>query len=207
MKLQIVGSDGSKGKEIDLPAFFETTINEHLLYEAVKCFLANQRQGTAKSKGRSEVSGGGVKPWRQKGTGRARSGSNTSPIWKRGGKAHGPQPHLYKTSFNKKARKKAITIALSLKAGEGNVTIIDAIELQDAKTKSMVQILKNIGIEKQKSLLVLNQSPAAALRAGRNIKFLKIKPVHEITVYDVMNCQKLIFTKESLDKVIEVYGS
>jgi len=148
MKITIISKDGKNGKEIELPKLFETKINEHLLYEAVKCYLANQRQGNSQTKTRAEVSGGGRKPWKQKGTGRARAGSNTSPVWKRGSKAHGPEPRLYKTNLNRIARRKALHMALSVRASEGGLQVLDALEVATPKTKEIVTVLHNLGADK-----------------------------------------------------------
>ncbi len=198
--------DGSNGKQIDLPAVFETKGNGHVLYEAVKSHLANQRQGTAKTKTRAETSGGGKKPWRQKGTGRARSGSNTSPIWVRGGKAHGAVPRDYRTGLNRKVKRSALQMALSLAASEGRLKVLDALEIAEAKTKRMVEILEKIGAAQSKSLLVLEPPDAKILQAGRNVSLLCIKPVNELNAYDILNCEHLVLTQKSLARIAEVFG-
>lgn len=206
-KINMLQTDGSRGKEIDLPSIFETKVNDHLLYEAVKCYLANQRQGTAKTKTRAEASGGGKKPWRQKGTGHARSGSNTSPIWVRGGKAHGAVPRDYRTSLNRKVRRSALQMALSLKASEGQIKIFESFEVAEPKTKNVVEILGKIGASKAKSLLVLDQPNPKTLRAGRNVACLCIIQVNELSAYDILNCDNLLLTQKSLARIAEVFGS
>ena len=205
IKVAVYSADGAAGKEIELPEVFETKVNEHLIYEAVKCYLANQRQGTSKTKTRAEVSGGGIKPWRQKGTGRARSGSNTSPIWKRGGKAHGPKPRTYDTALNRMAKRSALRMALSIKAQNGGITVIDALAMNAPKTKDLCAILKNLGIEKAKSLVVVEKSDKNILLAARNVMNLRVKPVAELNVYEIMNCEKIVLTKQSLGKISEVF--
>jgi len=134
---------GEAAADVELPAsLFDQQVNEHLLYQAVRTYLANQRQGTHKVKSRVEVSGGGRKPWKQKGTGRARSGSNTSPVWVGGGRAHGPEPHSYRVELPKKQRRLALTSALSLKAREARVAILDDPGFDAPKTKAVADLLK-----------------------------------------------------------------
>lgn len=205
MTVKTYKSDGALGNEIKLPEIFDEKPNSHLLYEAVKCFLANQRQGTSKTKGRDEVSGGGIKPWRQKGTGRARSGSNTSPVWKRGGKAHGPDPRDYRTAFNKKARRKALVMAISSKVQGGEIKILESLEISEPKTKNICTLLNNIGSSVNvKNLLVLDGINNKILLAGRNVKDLNIKQLKELNAYDIISCKELIITKDSLLKIAEV---
>ena len=200
-------TDGSAVSDIALPDIFAVKVNGHLLYESVKCYRANQRQGTAKTKRRGEVSGGGIKPWKQKGTGRARSGSNTSSIWVRGGKAHGPNPHLYKTAFNKKARKQSLIMALASKASTGGLKLIEAFSIDEPKTKKIVAVLEKMGVLESSNLVVLDQLNKNALLAARNIKDLAVKQVKDLSAYDVLNCKQVILTKKSLDFLQKAFKS
>lgn len=199
--------DGTPGTESELPEIFSRSVNPHLLYEAVKCHLANQRQGTAKTKSRTEVSGGGEKPFRQKGTGRARAGSNTSPIWVRGGKAHGARPRSYQTSLNRKARRHALAMALSDKASQKGVSVIEEISLSAPKTKEVASILKEMGIQKESVLLVIEDEKGTDVRrAGRNISRLRIMPIRELNAYEVLRCGRLVLTQKSVEHLAEAFS-
>src|SRR5215510_6792543 len=159
MNAKIVGMDGSPKGEAALPTeLFGQPVHEHLLWLSVKRHLGDQRQGTAKVKARGEVSGGGRKPWRQKGTGRARSGSNTSPLWPGGGRAFGPKPRDYRTELPRKQRRIALAAALSQKAIENAVTVIDKLQFQAPRTKEMAAILKKLGLESKRTLLVIEEA-------------------------------------------------
>jgi large subunit ribosomal protein L4 len=199
MKAKLYQQDGKVKGEIELPkSVFAAEIKEHLLHEVLKGYLANQRQGTSKTKGRSEVSGGGRKPWRQKGTGRARAGSNTSPIWVRGGKAHGPDPRDYTTRIPRQMRIQALTGALSSRAKDEKIMVVDAIKCDPPKTKSMAQFLGALSIYGSRNLLVVEASGTGLYRAGRNIKNLDIRPLSEINAYDVLSNENIIFGGEKL---------
>src|SRR5437867_9809832 len=150
------GSDGTETGSIGLPdELFAQPVHEHLMWLSVKRHLGNQRQGTAKVKARGEVSGGGRKPWRQKGTGRARAGSNTSPLWPGGGRAFGPKPRDYRTEMPKQQRRQALASALSLKAGEHAVTVLDQLSFEAPRTKHMAEALERLGLHDKRTLLVL----------------------------------------------------
>jgi len=206
MKAKLYTHNGEIKGEIDLPEeVFGADINEHLMHEVIKGYRANCRQGTSKTKTRAEVSGGGVKPWRQKGTGRARAGSNTSPVWVRGGKAFGPVPRDYSTTVPHKMRKGALCSALSCRAREEKIMVIDALSIEQVKTKTMAGILKALSALGAKNLLVVNAGDLAACRAGRNIKNLQVKPLNEIHTFDVLNNENVIFAgKELIEKAKEV---
>ncbi len=185
--------------EVELPAsVFAAEIKEHLLYQVIKGYLANQRQGTSKTKGRSEVSGGGRKPWRQKGTGRARAGSNTSPVWARGGKAHGPDPRDYTTRIPKQMRKQALAGALSSRAQDGKIIVVESIKCDPPKTKTMAQFLNALSLYGSRNLLIVDQNGTGIYRAGRNVKNLDIKPLSEINAHDVLDNENIIFSGEKL---------
>jgi len=197
MKSKLYQQDGTVKGDIDLPdAVFAVDFREHLLYQVIKGYRANQRQGTANAKGRAEVSGGGRKPWRQKGTGRARAGSNTSPVWSRGGKAHGPEPRDYTTRVPRQMRKAALAVALSARAGEDKILVIDAILFDPPKTKAMIRFLKALPLAGTRSLLITEGNNRPAYLAGRNIPNLDIKPLSEINAWDVLDSDNIIFGSE-----------
>jgi large subunit ribosomal protein L4 len=199
MKATVFSQDGTKKKEIDLPeSVFGGKINEHLMYLVVKAYQANQRQGTSKTKGRSEVSGGGKKPWRQKGTGRARSGSNTSPVWVRGGKAFGPNPRSYTTTIPGKMRLAALRSAFSARAREEKVMVVDAISCNQPKTAIIANMLKALSVYQKRNLLITSPDQKNVFLAGRNIKNLEIKPLAEINALDVLHKENIIFGAEEL---------
>ena len=204
MKAKIYQQDGKVKGEMDLPeAVFNAEVNEHLLHQVITQLLANQRQGTSKTKGRSEVSGGGRKPWRQKGTGRARAGSNTSPIWVRGGKAHGPDPRDYYTVIPRKMKKLALKSALSSRAQSENVIIVDKVNCDVPKTKTIDALLKALSLSGKRNLLIVDMTSSNIYLSGRNIRDLEIKPVSEINAYDVMSNENIIFCDEGLIGKVE----
>jgi large subunit ribosomal protein L4 len=209
MKAKVYRQDGKVKGEIELPAsVFAAEIREHLLYQVIKGYLANQRQGTSKTKGRSEVSGGGRKPWRQKGTGRARAGSNTSPVWARGGKAHGPDPRDYTTHLPRAMRRQALRGALSSRAKDEKIMVVDALVCEPPKTKTIAQFLSALSLTGSRNLLILDKNATGIYRAGRNIKNLDIKPFSEINAYDVLNSENIIFGGENLiGKLTEAVAS
>jgi len=182
---------------------FNTKINNFLVHQAVKNYLANKRRGTASTKTRREVRGGGVKPWRQKGTGRARAGTNRSPIWVGGGITFGPAPRDYSFSLPKKMKVVAINSVLSDKAKNKEIIIIDKLYLENNKTKRMVEILKNLQASK-KPLIIIEKEDNDIAQTLRNIKGAKILPVSKINVYDLINQGKIIITKDALQRIEEV---
>ncbi|MFP4416128.1 MAG: 50S ribosomal protein L4 [Chitinispirillaceae bacterium] len=206
MKAKIYLQDGTVKGEMDLPEeVFAAEVNQHLMHEVVTSYLANQRQGTAKAKGRSEVSGGGRKPFRQKGTGRARAGSNTSPVWVRGGKAFGPEPRDYYRTIPRKMRKAALRSALSVRAGDEAIRVVQDIQLEAPKTKDIVALFKGMEILNSKILLVIDTANRNAYLSSRNIKNLKVKGISEINTYDVLNSENIVFGAETLvEKTKEV---
>ncbi|HKQ58919.1 MAG TPA: 50S ribosomal protein L4 [Candidatus Eisenbacteria bacterium] len=199
--------DGSEKGSATLPdELFAQQVHEHLLWLSVKRYLGNQRQGTAKVKTRGEVSGGGRKPWRQKGTGRARSGSNTSPLWPGGGRAFGPKPRDHRTDLPKGQRRAALISALSLKAGENAVTVLESLSFDAPRTKEMAETLKKLGLADKRTLLVLAQADENVVRSCRNIRNLKTTLAHQVNPYDLMNCEMLLLTRDSLDRMKEVFA-
>jgi len=179
---------------------FNTKINKYLVHQVVKHYLANKRRGNASTKNRSEVRGGGVKPWRQKGTGRARAGSSRSPIWVGGGIVFGPAPRDYSFSLSKKMKIVALNSVLSDKVKNKEFIIIDKLFLEENKTKRMVEILKNLQASK-KPLIIIEKEDNDIAQAVRNIKGAKILPVSKINTYDLINQGKIIITKDALQRI------
>ena len=209
MNAKIVAMDGSAQGEASLPdELFAQPVREreHLLWLSVKRHLGNQRQGTAKVKTRGEVSGGGRKPWRQKGTGRARSGSNTSPLWPGGGRAFGPKPRDYRTEMPRRQRRAALAAALSQKAAENAVTVIDKLQFAAPKTKEMAGFLKKLGLESKRTLLVIDEANPAVVRSCRNLKYLHTTLAQQINPYDLLQAEVLLVTATGLAQMKEIFA-
>jgi len=201
-KVQVLDSAGKKVKEISVPSgVLDTPLKEHLLYEAVVNYRANQRSGTAATKTRAMVRGGGRKPWRQKGTGRARAGSTRSPIWRKGGVTFGPSPRSYAYSMPKKARRNALKSALSMKLSEEQLVILDAIEFKEPKTKEGVKFLK--GLKLDSALVVDNHENKNMFLSLRNIPKVKAIDFTNINVYDVLNFKSLVFSQKAFESLME----
>jgi large subunit ribosomal protein L4 len=175
------------------------------MYLAVKAYLANQRQGTHKTKVRSEVSGGGRKPWKQKGRGTARSGSNRSPVWVGGGTIHGPRPHLYKQYLPTQMRRLARKSALSLRVQEQNLLIVDDMSFSDIKTKNLITVLKALNLEGQKALIMLKGSDRNTILSARNIPGVSTTPANIASTYDILNHKKIILCKEALQDLVQTF--
>ncbi|MFP4521099.1 MAG: 50S ribosomal protein L4 [Fibrobacterota bacterium] len=206
MTVSILTKDGKEKSKLDLSAeIFDSEVNDHLLYEAVKIYLANQRQGTKKAKGRSEVSGGGAKPWRQKGTGRARAGSNTSPIWVRGGKAFGPSPSSYYSKLPKKLKRKAVISALTVKAREKAIKIIDSVAPGSPKTKEIQKVLDGLEVAGKKNLIVVKEYSENLTLASRNIPWLKVMRASDLNAYAILNAAFMIITEDALEEINKRY--
>jgi len=184
---------------------FGAEVNEAVLHTAVKVFLANQRQGTQSTLTRTEVSGGGRKPWKQKGSGRARQGSTRAPQWTHGGVALGPKPRDYRLSINKKVRRTAMFSALSSKVAADELIVVDEIMANEYKTKAMVSMLGAIGAE-GKTLVVMPQADEMAMKSLSNIPGVKTAVYNTINVYDILNCDKLVMAKGAVLKIEEVYA-
>ena len=197
-----------EGKQIDTielnDAVFGVEVNEHLVHMAVVQQLANNRQGTQKAKTRSEVSGGGRKPWRQKGTGHARQGSTRSPQWAGGGVVFAPVPRDYSFKLNKKVKRLALKSALTTKVNDGKFVVVDEINLPEMKTKEMVKVLNNLNVNK--SLVVLEDANEKAVVAARNIPTVKTASVSTINVYDILKYDSVVVTKAAVEKIEEVYA-
>ncbi len=184
---------------------FAADVNGAVLHAAVKSYLGNQRQGTQSTLTRTEVSGGGRKPWKQKGTGRARQGSTRAPQWTHGGIALGPKPRLYKTKLNKKVKKIAMISALSSKVAGGEMIVLDKIETAEFKTKTMVKMLAAVGAAK-KTLVVLNEKDEKVIGSFANIPGVKVALSNTLNVYDILNCDSFIVVKAAVEKLEEVYA-
>jgi len=198
-----------KGEEVgkmDLSdAVFGIKPNAVAMHSVVVNYLANQRQGTQSTKTRAEVSGGGKKPWRQKGTGRARQGSTRAPHWRHGGVTFGPKPRDYRYSLNKKLKRLAMKSALSSKVADGSIIVLDCLPMEEIKTKTMVNILAAIGFGK-KALLVMPEIDQNVLLSARNIAGVKPTVTGEINVYDILNNNQMIIVKAAIEKLEEVYA-
>ena len=186
-------------------AIFGIKPNAVVMHAAVINFLANQRQGTQSTLTRTEVSGGGKKPYKQKGTGRARQGSTRSPQWTHGGIALGPKPRLYKTKLNKKVRRLAMISALSSKVAGNEMIVVDKIETAEYKTKTMVKMLAAVGAGK-KVLVVLNEKDEKVVGSFANIPGVKIAYTNTLNVYDILNCNSFIVAKAAVETIQEVYA-
>ncbi len=204
--MKVMDMAGKEVGEISLSdAVFGAEVNSAVLHIAVKSYLANQRQGTQSTKTRSEVSGGGKKPWKQKGTGHARQGSTRSPQWTHGGIALGPKPRCYRFELNKKVKRIALQSAFSAKVAGGEMIVVDNIATAEYKTKNMVNMLKALGSDK-KALVVLADNDAVTIKSMANIPGVKTALVNTLNVYDILNCDKFIVAKAAAEKIEEVYA-
>lgn len=205
-KLTVFDQKGAEVGEVELSdTVFGIEPNEHVVYQAVVMQQASQRQGTHAVKNRSAVRGGGRKPWRQKGTGRARQGSIRSPQWVGGGTVFGPTPRSYAYKLPKKVRKLAIRSVLSGKVGESDLIVLDNLKLDAPKTKDFVSVLKNLSVT-EKALVVTNEFDDTVILSARNIPGVKVLTATQVNVLDVVAYDKLIVTKEAAEKLGEVLG-
>ena len=186
-------------------AIFGIEPNTSVMHAAVVNYLANQRQGTQSTLTRSEVSGGGRKPWKQKGTGRARQGSTRAPQWTHGGIALGPKPRDYSYELPKKVTRLALKSAFSAKVADNNLIVVDNIAVEGYKTKAVAEMLSNLGADK-KALIVMPEVDAKLIKSAANIPGVKTALVNTINVYDILNCDKFIVAKSALEKIEEVYA-
>ena len=198
--------NGNKVSELELAeSIFGIVPNTSAMHLAVVAYLAAQRQGTQSTKTRSEVSGGGKKPWRQKGSGRARQGSTRAPQWYHGGIAHGPKPRSYRLSINKKVKRLAMKSALSSKVLDNELIVLDAFKLDAIKTKEAAKVLAALETGK-KTLLVLPEKDDVLYRSARNIAGVKVTLVNTLNVYDILNCNSMVVLKDAVSKIEEVYA-
>ena len=205
-KLSVLDMAGKKAGSIELnDSIFAIEPNMSAMHLVVVGYLANQRQGTQSTKTRSEVSGGGKKPWRQKGTGRARQGSTRSPQWYHGGIALGPKPRTYGISINKKVKRLAMKSALSSKVAAEEMIVLDSIKLDAIKTKEMAKMFAALEANK-KVLVVLPENNEVVYKSIRNIEGAKVSTVNTLNVYDILNCDKIVVLKDAVTKIEEVYA-
>ena len=206
LKTNVLDMSGKVVGEIELSeALFGAEVNQAVVHDVVKNHLANCRQGTQSALTRAEVSGGGRKPWRQKGTGRARQGSTRAPQWTHGGIVFAPKPRDYSYTLNKKSRRLALKSALSAKAAEAAVVVIDSIKMDSVKTKDFAAFLKAVGCD-TKTLVVTATPDANVIKSGRNIPGCEITFANLINVYDVVNANKLVVDQAALAKIEEVFA-
>ena len=198
--------NGNKVSELALAdSIFAIEPNTSAMHLAVVAYLANQRQGTQSTLTRSEVSGGGKKPWRQKGSGRARQGSTRAPQWYHGGIAHGPKPRTYGLAVNKKVKRLAMKSALSSKVLDGEMIVLDSLKLDAIKTKEIAKVLSALETGK-KTLIVLPEKDDVIYRSARNIAGVKVSLVNTLNVYDILNCNSIVVLKDAVAKIEEVYA-
>ena len=203
--VSVFNMDGKEVDKIDLSdAVFGVEVNEHLVHMAVQQQLANNRQGTQKAKTRSEVSGGGRKPWRQKGTGHARQGSTRSPQWTGGGMVFAPVPRDYSFKMNKKEKRAALKSALSSRVAENKLIVLDELKLSEIKTKEFAKVMKNLNLDK--ALVVIEGNDENVQRSAANIPTVKTASTATINVFDVLKYNTVVLTKDAVSKIEEVYA-
>lgn len=201
----VFNKEGKKVADMDLnESVFAAEVNEYALHQVVVALLANKRQGTQSTKTRSEVRGGGIKPWRQKGTGRARQGSIRAPQWIKGGIVFAPKPRDYRVSVPKSMRKVAMKSALTSKVQDNQMIVLDSLNFEAPKTKNVVEMLK--ALEANKALIITAESNEVVYKSARNIQGISIIPANNINVYDLLKYEKLIITKDAVSKIEEVYA-
>ena len=207
MTVDVLKKDGTKAGTIELPAsVFGIEPNEHAMYQAVRSYLAARRQGTHKVKTRAEVSGGGRKPFKQKGTGGARRGSNRSPLLPGGGTIHGPKPHGYEVKLPTKVKRLARKSALALRAQENSIVVVEDFTLDAPKTKDVATMLSAINVGGKKVLMLLPHTDENIVRSTRNIKGVSTFPADKISAYDVLNHSTLVIFKSALDTIEKSFG-
>jgi len=205
-KVSVYDMNGKAVSELELSdAVFGIEPSEYAMHQAVVNYLANQRQGTQSTLTRTEVSGGGRKPWRQKGTGHARQGSTRSPQWRHGGVALGPKPRSYTYTLNKKVKRLALLSALSSKAQENEIVVVDSIKTEGFKTKTIVNMLKALNVD-GKALIVLDTVDQQVIKSAANIPGVKTTQVGTLNVYDILNYNKFVVVKDAVAKIEEVYA-
>jgi large subunit ribosomal protein L4 len=207
MLVDIYNKTGNTVGQIDLADnVFAITPNEHVMHQAVVAYLANQRQGTKKTKIRSEVSGGGKKPWKQKGRGGSRSGSNRSPLWPGGGTVHGPKPIDYRIDLPKKVKRLARKSALSARASENNLIVLDEMQMNGIKTKSFAEVLKALKIDHTSVLVLTPTLDKTLYMSARNIPNVTLNAADKITTYDILKHRKLLIFKDAVEPIVAGFG-
>lgn len=201
----MVDQNNKKVRDVELPGVFSAEVRSHLVHAAVVNQLANRRAGTASTKNKALVSGGGKKPWKQKGTGRARAGSSRSPLWRHGGTVFGPMPRDYSYSLPKKAKRAALVEALASKINENKLILVDSLDIAEPRTKLASSLLANLGVQENVLVLIKAKNENLTL-AARNIPTVKVLRLANINVYDVLKYRHLITTQDALDALQEEYG-
>ncbi|RMF34501.1 MAG: 50S ribosomal protein L4 [Chlorobiota bacterium] len=205
MEVPLYTQTGEQRGTIELPdAVFNVEPHEHAMYLAVRVYLAHQRQGTHKTKTRQEVRGGGRKPWRQKGRGTARAGSIRSPLWVGGGTVFGPQPHKYTITIPKKVNQLARRSALSCRAREGNIIVVDGVELEQPKTKLMAGVMKALGLEGTSTLMLVDAFNPTVLRAARNLPYLDMMLADKVSTYHILSHRKLLLVPGAVNMLTTI---
>ena len=204
----VYGDDGTEAGKMELPEkLFGREVNEHVIHDAVVAYLANQRHGAASTKERSDVKGGGSKPYRQKGTGRARAGTIRSPIHRGGGIVFGPHPRDYNRNLPRKVKRLALLSSLSSRAKDGDIMVIKALEFSEPKTNRFAGILRNIDIADKKILVVIDEPNEATIKSARNIPGVKVTRANMVNPYHVMWAYKVLFTEGAINRMEEVFVS
>ena len=204
-KVGLFSKDGSQIGDIELnDNVFAAEVNQYAMHQVVVALLANKRQGTQSAKTRAEVRGGGIKPWRQKGTGRARQGSIRAPQWIKGGVVFAPKPRDYRMSVPKSMRVVAMKSALTTKVQDGDMIVVDNLDFDAIKTKQMVEVLK--AFDAKKTLIITAESNETVYKSARNIEGVSVIPANNINVYDLLKFAKVIITKDAVSKIEEVYA-
>ncbi len=200
-KAKLYAASGEFKNEIDLPAVFDTEVNKVCIYLHIKAILNNLRQGTAQTKTRSQVSGGTTKPWKQKGTGRARAGQNTSAVWVRGNKAHGPKSHDYFEKVNKKVKRLAFHSALSDKAQEGKVLVFESLSLDAPKTKHFLSVVKKSGREQRNALFLVGSNDKNLRLSSANVPWVRTARVQDVNTYDLVRANNIAISQDALGEL------
>jgi large subunit ribosomal protein L4 len=205
MKIPVKSFDNKTLREIELPdEVFGYPYKEHLIHEAVQAYLAGRRRGTHKTKTRAEVSGSGKKLWRQKGTGRARTGDIRNPKWRKGGTVHGPVPRSYEKDLSRREKRNALKSALSRKLADQEIVVVDSLEVSNHKTKELLQRLGRLGVQGKKALLVDSRENQALALASRNVPALKAVDALAVNVYDVVDRSYFVVSEDALHRLVEV---
>ena len=202
--VKVYNMKGQAVSELELGALFELEYNEPLIHQAVVTRLANMRQGTKGTLTRSEVRGGGKKPWRQKGTGRARQGSTKAPQWRGGGVAFAPKPRDFSKKVNKEAKRVAFRSAISTKLADKELVVLENLDIKDAKTKTFVEVLKNLNIDRT-AVIVTKDANENVLRASGNLQSVEVTNADLLSVYDIIKCDKLVVTADAIKSIEEAY--
>ncbi len=200
-KAKLYAASGEYKNEIDLPEVFDTEVNKVCIYLHIKAILNNRRQGTAQTKTKSQVSGGTTKPWKQKGTGRARAGQNTSAVWVRGNKAHGPKSHDYYEKVNKKVKRLAFHSALSDKAQEGKILVFESLSFESPKTKDFLSVVNKAGLEPRNALFLVGSNDKNLRLSSANVPWVRTARVQDVNTYDLIRANNIAISQDALGEL------